>query len=369
MTSPVEVATVGGLSCLYRVDTGALALLNAEASQLWHDLQQRGEATTDDGVGPEPDAHDLKARWQAQGFLGGTAPAEPAGQLAVHAPSANGGADLDQRYTLGHGRAIRVVARDQVLAALLDAVLAPLACAAAVPDHLIEAFPCDVDRLAVQVDGATRLISGRAAARSEVLRQALLHLVGAEQVGAILHASTVAGPEGGILLLGASGSGKSTLATALLAQGLHYVADDLSALDRGGTSVHPFPIGLSVKSGSWSTVARRFPELDALPVLATRRLRVRYLDARSYAVAPAQTVRAQRLVFPYYAPGVALEAERLAPEAALQLAITTGSEPDGEPRSIHPLARLCDTVPAWHLAYGDVDQAADWIRSASGALA
>lgn len=112
----------------------------------------------------------------------------------------------------------------------------------------------------------------------------LLALVGAEHVGALLHASTVAGARGGVALLGQSGSGKSTLAATLVADGLAYVADDLSALDRDTNTIHAFPLGLSVKSGSEAVVARRFPRLLEQPELVTRRIRVRYLDLKSRAV-------------------------------------------------------------------------------------
>ena len=73
------------------------------------------------------------------------------------------------------------------------------------------------------------------------------------------------------------------------------------------------------------------------------------------------------LVFPVYDPGLgALEATRLAPEAALHLAIESGSVPDGDARSIHPLARMCNEVPAWHLAYADAAGASAVVRRLAG---
>jgi hypothetical protein len=349
---PVELADVGGLACLYRGDTGALSILTPAARAVW--LRMGAAEGT-------PDASLLDI-WRAQGFLDARDAAD-----AVEGTAGAGSSTiplLDRCYALTPGRACRLTVDAEPLAGLLSAVLEPVACNEAVPIGSVVDVLTASDATEVRVDGLAVFRGAIAPARSETLRQLLLGLVGREMIGALLHASTVAGPGGAVALLGQSGSGKSTLAAELVAEGWAYIADDVSALDRSANAIHPFPLGLSVKSGSAGLVARRFPALRDLIELTTRRLRVRYLDLKAFAAPSGRPSPLAALVFPIFDAGVTgIEAERLSPEATLQLAIDSGTVPDGEPRSIRPLARLCNEVPAWHLAYSDVAAASAWVRA------
>lgn len=358
LESPIEIASVGALSCFYRSDTGALSLLNPAGRDLWERLRHRSEAP----IAVEgAEVRTLATAWRDQGFLGPQSRLNDADELAALRPVLADGYLLDKCYALAPGRTCRLTVSEPLLASLLEAVLGPLASDAAEPTAWIDALHGDDGHFHLVVDGTERFAGDLARVRSEILRHVLLALAGWDRVGALLHASTVLGDGGGIALIGASGSGKSTLAAKLIARRYRYVADDLCALDRDVNAVYPFPLGLSVKSGSWDAVGRHFPELSNCEPLVTRRLSVRYLDLSSRAVPPARIVPLAAMIFPVFASSQPLEVERLTPEAALQLAISTGSEPDGLPRSIEPLARLCNEVPAWHVAYGDAGEAADWI--------
>ncbi len=356
--NPIEIAAVGALSCFYRGDTGALSLLNPAGRDLWEWLSHRNEApiTVEDA-----EVSALATAWRNQGFIGPHSRIADADELAALRPMLADGYLLDQCYALGRGRACRLTVGEPLLASLLEAVLEPLVSDASEPAAWIDVLHGEDGRFHLAVDGTERFVGDLARVRSEVLRHVLLALAGWDRVGALLHATTVLGDGGGVALIGASGSGKSTLAAELIARRYRYVADDLTALDRDVNAVHPFPLGLSVKSGSWGAVGRHFPELASTEPLVTRRLSVRYLDLSARAVPPARIVPLAAMIFPVFASSQPLEVERLSPEAALQLAISTGSEPDGLPRSIEPLARLCNEVPAWHVAYGDAGEAADWI--------
>ena len=358
--SPIEITDVGAASCLYRGDTGALTLLNPAGRELWVELSGGGRPPVADD---DAEIRALTTAWRDQGFLEFQPKPIVLDALASLRPPAEPAQPypLDACYAVVPGRSCRLTVADSQLAALLEAVLAPLACEPAEPVAWIDVLTGDDSHLHLVVDGTERLAGSLAPVRSEVLRHLLLSLIGWDRVGALLHATTIAQDARGICLVGASGSGKSTLAAELIARGCRYVADDLTALDREAKAVHPFPLGLSVKSGSWEQVGRHFPELHEVAPLVTRRLSVRYLDLAERSLASPVPLAA--MIFPVYAPSLPLEAERLSPEAALQLAIEAGSAPDGLPRSIHPLVRLCREVPAWHLAYGDAGAAAKWIMS------
>jgi hypothetical protein len=366
---PIEIAGIGNASCLYRSDTGALALLNPAAREIWHRARSGDGGADVEVLTSDRATSALIEAWRRQGFLDehSTVPPPNANPSAETLPSEP--ALLDQCYAIGTGRACRVTVSDRVLAGLVEAVLSPIACKDRQPCSRVDAIGRDDGTLCLIVDGERQVAGELALVRSEALRHVLLTLVGWDQAGALLHATTVAGPAGAIALIGASGSGKSTLAAELVARGWRYVADDFSALDRSANAIHPYPVGLSVKEGSWAAVGRHFPQLDHTAPLVTRRLSVRYLDLSSKAVPAGHAFPVATLVFPVFTPNAPLEATRLGPEAVLQLAIDSGSGPDGKERSIRPLVRLCNEVPAWHIAYGAAREAAQWIAEHTGMAA
>lgn len=89
-----------------------------------------------------------------------------------------------------------------------------------------------------------------------------------------LHAATLAGPGGGIVVCGPSGAGKSTLALALATAGLDYLGDDLALLRPrpGGVEVLGFPDELGLVGGpprpGWPK--GRLAVADAIPPARVR---------------------------------------------------------------------------------------------------
>ncbi|MEZ5776216.1 MAG: hypothetical protein R3D33_16355 [Hyphomicrobiaceae bacterium] len=63
------------------------------------------------------------------------------------------------------------------------------------------------------------------------------------------------------------------------------------------------------------------------------------------------------MIFPSFSPGCETEIERATPEWAFAQLVGTGSSPAGKAPSIRPLARLCNDIPAFRLAYGSLAEA------------
>lgn len=61
----------------------------------------------------------------------------------------------------------------------------------------------------------------------------------------LLHAAALAGPHGGVLIVGESGAGKTTLALALSRQGYQWLSDEVAAIDRTTGLLESFPRGCS----------------------------------------------------------------------------------------------------------------------------
>jgi len=58
---------------------------------------------------------------------------------------------------------------------------------------------------------------------------------------AVLHAASLLGPRGVLLLAGPAGHGKSSLTLALVERGMRFLSDDYAPLDLERRLVHPFP--------------------------------------------------------------------------------------------------------------------------------
>jgi hypothetical protein len=70
-----------------------------------------------------------------------------------------------------------------------------------------------------------------------------------------LHAGTVAGARGAIVLPGASHSGKTTITTALAASGHRFVADEVSRLDPDQLTITPYGKPVALRSASVELLA------------------------------------------------------------------------------------------------------------------
>jgi len=171
-----------------------------------------------------------------------------------------------------------------------------------------------------------------------------------------IHAAAVARGDQAIVLAGPNGSGKSTLTAALIASGLEYFSDDVVPFDCRAMRIVPVPFALSVKEGSWPTLAGLYPVLDDLSDFAAGARRVRFLPPLEQAVRrTGASVRA--LVFPRFRPGQRFALERLAPADAL-VDLVRASRPLAldRPRLDRTLAWV-RTVPAYRLTYAHLAQA------------
>jgi hypothetical protein len=158
----------------------------------------------------------------------------------------------------------------------------------------------------------------------------------------LFHAASVAGPQGGgVLLAGGPGVGKSTLTSACLRAGLAYLSDEVAAIDRASGLLLPYAKPL-VRDGE------RLVPASSLGPVATA------------PVAPAA------LVFPRYASGAALTEVALDPGwALLTLAAHATNLSTLGGTGFAWLAGLSLTCPAWQLTHGDAEAAVASVERAA----
>lgn len=205
------------------------------------------------GLGPDAAAEALRAwltDWSREGIARAALP-------PLH-PSAS------QGCTLAVGPAAFTLLHDDP--ALLEAVLPAFR-------HLVAAQVGAGERgesvpyRLVAADGLVLIARGDAPAvivmpseAAPALKAMLVEDVLRAHGGLALHAATLHGADGALLLGGAPGAGKSTLTLALLAAGFGYGGDDVALLDAQG-QVQGVPFAPAMKAGA----ARLVPGLAPLP--------------------------------------------------------------------------------------------------------
>lgn len=80
-----------------------------------------------------------------------------------------------------------------------------------------------------------------------------------------VHASAITNGRKTILFAAPPGNGKTTMAALLQARGYRLISDDFVPIDRDSFCAHPFPIAMSVKTGSVDVLSPVFPSLEKLP--------------------------------------------------------------------------------------------------------
>lgn len=215
------------------------------------------------------------------------------------------------------------------------------------------------------------LVDGKEYGHGRGVRQANRALVALAwpevQLCGMAHAGAVATKEGAALLAGVSGSGKSTLIARLVSDGCGYLSDDLTPLSMDGRLV-PWPMPISVKSGSWPLLAPCFPALDAAPSFPAKNSYARLLPLQTDALREnPQPTRA--IIFPRFRAGDTPSPAPVQSLEVLQRLIVAGfrlEAPIGDER-VEALLRWLDSTPAFDLPFGDLDVAAEHVRRLLGA--
>jgi hypothetical protein len=182
---------------------------------------------------------------------------------------------------------------------------------------------------------------------------------------AVLHAAVVADTSGrGIILPGANGRGKSTLVAGLLSKGYRYLSDDCAPIDRDERVV-PVPYGLCLKEASWDVVAQHLPSLWTAPIY--------HLDGRScrYVAPPPDDpppMRVEMIIFPKYRRATPRCLRRLDPVETLILLSESRMWLSRTPSDLRAAVDLIERVPAFELAYSDLETAVDAVRTLSDGL-
>ena len=249
---------------------------------------------------------------------------------------------------------------------LVRRMFAHLETPCAQPELSISVRQVSPSQFCLAEDGRERLRTDNSGLLIGGLYQTLLERIhpGIEWL-ALIHGGAVAKRDTAVVLPAPSGSGKTTLLAYLMTQGFRYLADDLVALAAPEGVVVPWPMPLSVKSGSWDVVAEVHPQMNEAPTFLTRGIETRLLvppqDAWNVDRTPARAI-----IFPRYNPASAGELLRISSVDALQHLLADRiwlGHPLAEDRVRAFLAWLKD-IPAYTLTYSNLSHALRGIEKA-----
>ena len=179
-----------------------------------------------------------------------------------------------------------------------------------------------------------------------------------------LHASTVTGAHGAVVLAGASHSGKTTLAAALalVGGGRHgLLADEVSAFDPADLVVAPYGKPAALRMPGVDLLAPSVPRLQR-PAGRFERDE-RFVPPSEFGVHPVGPAAVAALVFPRFeatsAPGSAPRLDAVGPVDALTrlMQLVLGSAPP-DLDTFRGLERLMREVDAYDVVYSDAFEAA-----------
>lgn len=324
----------------FDMDAAKARIAIGQALRQWHALKLVGPAASNGDAKP---THDDRA-------------ARPQKRVSVRAPDVQHYRLLDLTIAL---RCPPPYARivEPTLAALSDT-------SPTVGDVLVEIAPTNGRHCEIKVDGRSVEHCHGPEEIVPTLKALFVGLVLKESHDlAAFHAAGVARGGRCLLLPGASGRGKSTLAAALAMTSFELMSDDTMILADGpAPGMRTMPFGACLKTGAWSALAGRAPQIMDLPV-HTRidGIRVRYLlpPRLSLFRDPTRHLPVEWIVFPRYVEGAPLRMQEVTRAEALRR-LMEGCCPLGGQLDAAKVGRLVEWIAGIEchdLRYGDLDEA------------
>ncbi len=249
-------------------------------------------------------------------------------------------------------------------ARIVEPTLAALSAASSsAGDVLVEIVPASGHHCEIRIDEAAVEYCHGPEEIVPTLKALLVGLVLKESRDlAAFHAAGLARGGRCLLLPGASGRGKSTLSAALAMTGFALMSDDTMILsDDAAPAMRTMPFGACLKTGAWSALAGRAPQIMDLPV-HTRidGIRVRYLlPPRLSLFRESRHLPVGWIVFPHYVEGASLRMQEITRTEALHR-LMEGCCPLGEQLDAAKVERLVEwiaRVECHDLRYGELDEA------------
>ena len=304
---------------LFHLDTRRLHLLSGSTAAIWSQLHT-ADAFSDvtAGFGDRFEVEDAIERFRADGLLCvDDREAVPAHRLepwetpngVIAAPDTGSYAALDAR--------IGIVSDDDEIVATVARVLAPLR-GDEPPGVTIDIAAAKEASWTVTVGGRDEvMMRSRLSVVLRVIAEINSLAVASVPDDLVFHAGAVSDDTHAVLLPAASNHGKSTLTTALVADGLSYLTDEVAAVT-AELAVRPFAAAIALDPGSFPLFEGLSPPPPEEALAKAMVCRGWHIDAtRVGAIGGPAPVGA--VVCPHWRAGASTRVTPVAPSEALHL--------------------------------------------------
>jgi hypothetical protein len=167
----------------------------------------------------------------------------------------------------------------------------------------------------------------------------------------------------GIIFPGISGAGKSTLSILLTDAGWKYMGDDVIGMSVSG-KILALPTAASLKFLGLEEFHRYQEQFSMLPTIRYNDKTAKYLPVANEKIS-SDPVPLLAWVFPWYASGEQLSVETLSPASILQKLIESGVgfAENLSHEEIEHFLKYLEQVPGYCIAYSDVNQVNQWLKT------
>jgi hypothetical protein len=267
--------------------------------------------------------------------------------------------------------AVSFAVEPEPLVANIRTLLRPFEIAEATPDVKVEVRHAGSGDAVLIADGIerTRARLCEPGAFKEAAHRTIIERLYATEARWLpaIHAGAMARGGKAIIFPAHSGSGKTTLLAFLMSQGYDYLADDFVALLPPEGKILPWPLPLSIKSGSLDIIQPLYPDLSNVFTFRTKG------DVARLLVPPASCwtsspIKPSCLVFPQYNPKVETSLRPIQPLEAFQRILEAGVWL-GHPLRRDNVQTFLDwlaAVPSFALSFTDVRKALDQLELIPG---
>lgn len=195
------------------------------------------------------------------------------------------------------------------------------------------------------------------------LQDVTVMFIRSSQSRLLFHAAGVANGDQGIILCGRSGSGKSTLTAWLIASGFDFLTDELLAIHPENSEMYGFTRPLVLKKGA-DFVWQHWLSIQEQNNVTRFSDDVVWLDPETLRTGSVRaTTFPHMLLYPRYSAGHSLDVKPLSSaESAFRLMqhlVNASNLPD---RGFASTVHLARQTTAYSVTYGDVTQAATWLK-------
>jgi len=185
----------------------------------------------------------------------------------------------------------------------------------------------------------------------------------------LFHAAVLGRAGKAVILPGETGTGKTTLTAVLIRQGWKFFSDELAVIDPERLVITPFPLPMTIKSGSVPLIEPFYPDLGRIKEYQRPDGKiVRYLAPPVESLADgSEEAEIAAIIFPVLQNSGSPRLAKIEKITALRRLARTGStQRELQSTDVRALITIMEDTPCYDMLYTDVQQVAPLLEKQPG---